>query len=64
MFTFGPNKTKLQPSSRAAVEAMMKADSERMALEMYGIILPTEEEIEEEIEDQSRDNSVVRNQGS
>lgn len=63
MLTYGPNKTKWQPSSRKAIEAMMKRDEERMALEMYGIILPTEEEIQEAT-DQSRDNSVVRNQGS
>ncbi len=57
--TYGPNKTPLQPTSKEAMEAMMKRDAERIALELAGMLVP-----EDEAEDQSRNNSVVRNQGS
>lgn len=61
MLTYGPNKTKLQPSNRKAIEAMMKSYAEQIALRLAGRLAPVVDEV---IQDQSRNNSVVRNQGS
>jgi hypothetical protein len=59
--TYGPDRKELKPSSWEAITEMMQRDSERIALERDGMVVP---EDEQEVNDQSRNNSVVRNQGS